>query len=225
MKGKEISSLVNMVSKSRSALPLLFAGAGLNRLTQANLVLPDETYKKDYWAEQKEKQRQAHNMKQKPASPPPPRKPNAERTFIMIKPDGVQRGLIGKIIERFEQKGFHLTAMKLTCPSEEHLEIHYGDLRQKPFFKSMINYMTFGPVCAMVWEGLGSVKTARKMLGETNPADSAPGSIRGDFCIETGRNICHGSDSVANAEKEIDLWFKKDELLEWKSHEADWINE
>merc|ERR1712170_222066 len=107
-----------------------------------------------------------------------------ERTFIMIKPDGVQRGLVGLIVQRFEQKGYQLQAMKLCRPSKEHLEQHYADLAGKPFFPGLIEYMLMGPVCAMVWQGLGAVKTGRKMLGETKPADSLPGSIRGDFCID-----------------------------------------
>ena len=106
-----------------------------------------------------------------------------ERTYIMIKPDGVQRGLIGDIVKRFEQKGFKLVAAKLYSPSRAHFEKHYEDLKGKKFFPSMIDYMITGPVFCMVWAGKGAVKTGRKMLGETNPADSLPGSIRGDFCL------------------------------------------
>merc|ERR1712070_388114 len=112
--------------------------------------------------------------------------------------------------------------MKLTRPSKEHLEKHYEDLSSKPFFPGLIEYMTMGPVCAMVWQGLGAVKTGRKMLGETKPADSLPGSIRGDFCIDVGRNICHGSDSVESAEKEIALWFPEGTNA-WTSHSQGWI--
>merc|ERR1739848_663282 len=114
---------------------------------------------------------------------------NRERTFIMIKPDGVQRGLVGEIIKRFEQKGFKLVAMKMMQASVEHLEEHYADLSKKPFFPGLVKYMASGPVVPMVWEGLNVVKTGRVMLGETNPKDSAPGTIRGDFCIQVGRNI------------------------------------
>merc|ERR1711863_69762 len=131
-----------------------------------------------------------------------------ERTFIMIKPDGVQRGLVGDIIKRFEQKGFKLVAMKFMQASEEHLRQHYADLSARPFFPGLVKYMGSGPVVPMVWEGLNVVKTGRVMLGETNPAASAPGTIRGDFCIQVGRNICHGSDAVESAKKEIALWFK-----------------
>lgn len=113
--------------------------------------------------------------------------PNQERTFIMVKPDGVQRGLVGEIIRRFEAKGFKLVALKFQQASEELLQKHYADLSSRPFFPSLIQYMQMGPVVPMVWEGLNVVKTGRQMLGETNPADSKPGTIRGDFCIQTGR--------------------------------------
>lgn len=137
---------------------------------------------------------------------------NQERTFIAVKPDGVQRGLVGKIIARFEEKGFKLVALKMLKASTNLLEQHYADLSKKPFFPGLVKFMSSGPVVAMVWEGKGVVKTGRKMLGETNPADSLPGTIRGDYCIDIGRNICHGSDSVDTANKEIALWFKDDEL-------------
>ncbi|ELW62253.1 Nucleoside diphosphate kinase B [Tupaia chinensis] len=150
---------------------------------------------------------------------------NLERTFIAIKPDGVQRGLVGEIIKRFEQKGFHLVAMKFLRASEEHLKQHYIDLKDRPFFPGLVKYMNSGPVVAMVWEGLNVVKTGRVMLGETNPADSKPGTIRGDFCIQVGRNIIHGSDSVKSAEKEISLWFKPEELVDYKSCAHDWLYE
>ncbi|EFB21691.1 hypothetical protein PANDA_015625, partial [Ailuropoda melanoleuca] len=161
-----------------------------------------------------------------------------ERTFIAIKPDGVQRGLVGEIIKRFEQKGFRLVAMKFLQASEELLKQHYIDLKDRPFFPGLVKYMNSGPVVAManlmvvplpdcfqVWEGLNVVKTGRMMLGETNPADSKPGTIRGDFCIQVGRNIIHGSDSVKSAEKEISLWFKPEELVHYKSCAFDWIYE
>ncbi|KAG9640142.1 nucleoside diphosphate kinase, partial [Aureobasidium melanogenum] len=150
---------------------------------------------------------------------------SSEQTFIAIKPDGVQRGLIGPIISRFENKGFKLSAIKLTTPGQEHLEKHYSDLSDKPFFRSLISYMSSGPICAMVWEGRDAVKTGRTLLGATNPLASAPGTIRGDFAIDVGRNVCHGSDTVENAQKEIALWFKKDELNSWKLAQNDWIYE
>merc|ERR1711977_373035 len=130
-----------------------------------------------------------------------------EQTYIMVKPDGVQRGLVGEIIGRFEKRGFKLVALKLVQASVEHLEKHYADLKEKPFFPGLVKYMAAGPVVAMVWEGKDVVKTGRVMLGATNPLASAPGTIRGDFAIDVGRNICHGSDSVESAQKEIGLWF------------------
>merc|ERR1711893_417297 len=150
---------------------------------------------------------------------------STERTLIAIKPDGVQRGLVSKIIERFEQRGYKLVAMKLCMPGKEHLEKHYADLSSKPFFAGLVEYMNSGPICAMVWEGLNVVAQGRVMLGATNPKDSAPGTIRGDFCIEVGRNICHGSDAVASAEKEIALWFKPEELISWESASKSWVYE
>merc|ERR1712153_258234 len=146
-----------------------------------------------------------------------------ERTFIMVKPDGVQRGLVGRIIQRFEQKAFHMVAMKLCSPSRAHMETHYEDLSGRSFFAGMISYMMSGPVCAMVWQGQGVVLTGRKMLGATMPADSNPGTIRGDYCIHVGRNICHGSDSVESANKEIAHWFKPEELTNWTSMQHDWV--
>merc|ERR1719474_124895 len=138
-----------------------------------------------------------------------------ERTFIMVKPDGVKRGLIAEIIKRFEQKGFKLVGAKLMQASLELVEKHYVDLKSKPFYKGLCAFISSAPVFPMVWEGKGVVATGRTMLGETDPAKSAPGSIRGDFCIDIGRNIIHGSDSVETAKKEIALWFKEEELVEW----------
>merc|ERR1712244_194209 len=150
---------------------------------------------------------------------------NRERTFIMLKPDAVQRGLVGEIIKRFEQKGFKLVAMKMMHASEDLLKKHYADLSSKKFFPGLIKYMSSGPVVPMVWEGLNVVKTGRVMLGATNPADSAPGTIRGDFCIQVGRNICHGSDAVESTNKEIALWFKPEELCSYDSCQKDWVYE
>jgi nucleoside-diphosphate kinase len=132
---------------------------------------------------------------------------NNERTFIMVKPDGVQRNLSGEIMARFERRGFKLLACQLMRPSEELLKEHYSSLAHLPFFPHMIKFMGSGPVMAMVFQGKAAVKTGRMMLGTTNPLDSAPGTVRGDFCLDVGRNICHGSDSVENAEREIALWF------------------
>ncbi len=147
-----------------------------------------------------------------------------ERSFIMIKPDGVQRGLVGTIISRFETKGFKLVAMKLAQPGKEHFEKHYSDLSSKGFFPGLVSYAASGPVVAMVWEGNNVVKTGRKMLGATRPDDSEPGTIRGDFCIDVGRNVIHGSDSVESANKEIELWFGA-ELTSWEHHSNSWVYE
>ena len=147
-----------------------------------------------------------------------------ERTFIMVKPDGVQRGLVGDIISRFEKKGFKLVGLKMDAPAKEHFEQHYADLNGKPFFPSLIAYASSGPVVAMVWEGNNVVATGRKMLGATRPDDSAPGTIRGDFCIDVGRNVIHGSDSVESANKEIGLWFGE-KVTSWKSHSESWVYE
>jgi nucleoside-diphosphate kinase len=142
----------------------------------------------------------------------------------MIKPDGVQRGLIGEIIKRFEAKGYKLVAMKLTAPGKEHMEQHYKDLSSKGFFAGLIAYMTSGPVCAMVWEGANVVVEGRKMLGATMPSASAMGTIRGDFCIEVGRNVCHGSDSVESANDEIAHWFPEG-VCEYEACAKSWIYE
>ncbi|XP_053222056.1 nucleoside diphosphate kinase 3 isoform X1 [Podarcis raffonei] len=148
-----------------------------------------------------------------------------ERTFLAIKPDGVQRHLVGEIIRRFEKKGFKLVAMKLMQASEDLLKEHYIALRERPFYNRLVKYMSSGPVVAMVWQGLEVVKTARVMIGETNPADSKPGTIRGDFCIEVGKNVIHGSDSVESAQREILLWFRTDELACWEDSADHWIYE
>ncbi|XP_067859406.1 nucleoside diphosphate kinase 3 [Heptranchias perlo] len=148
-----------------------------------------------------------------------------ERTFIAIKPDGVQRRLVGEIIHRFEQKGFKLVGMKIMQASEDLLKAHYFELRDQPFYNRLVKYMSSGPLVTMVWQGLNVVKTARAMLGETNPADSAPGTIRGDLCVEVSRNVIHGSDSVESAIHEISLWFRPDELVCWNDCADDWIYE
>ena len=147
-----------------------------------------------------------------------------ERTYIMIKPDGVQRGLVGEIVARFERRGYQLKGLKLFQASEELLRQHYKDLTEKKFFPSLLEYMLSGPVCCMVWEGTNAVKVGRQMLGATNPQESNPGTIRGDFALDVGRNVCHGSDSVENAELEIKLWFG-DGLTEWDSHSEAWVYE
>ncbi|KAI7797200.1 NME/NM23 nucleoside diphosphate kinase 2a [Triplophysa rosa] len=148
---------------------------------------------------------------------------NEERTFIAIKPDGVQRGFVGEIITRFEQKGFKLVALKLIQASDDLLREHYSDLKDRLFFPGLVSYMSSGPVVAMVWEGFNVIKTGRVMLGETNPIDSKPGTIRGDFCVQVSRNIIHGSDSVESANAEINLWFKPEELCDYSKCQHNWL--
>jgi len=148
-----------------------------------------------------------------------------ERTFIAIKPDGVQRGLIGEIINRFEKKGYKLVAIKSIQPTEAFAKEHYADLSNKPFFPSLVKYFSSGPVVAMVWEGKNVIATGRKLIGATNPAAAEPGSIRGDLCIEMGRNIIHGSDSKEAAHDEINLWFKSNEIADYKRAIQPWISE
>ncbi len=149
-----------------------------------------------------------------------------ERTFIALKPDAVQRGLIGEIVSRFERKGFKLVGMKLTQVTRAMAEEHYGEHKEKPFFKGLVDFITSGPIVALAWEGDNVVETARKMMGATNPKDSAPGTIRGDFSIDLGRNIIHGSDSVASAERELKIFFSKDELLpSWNRSTEGWVYE
>ncbi|KAJ4727284.1 Nucleoside diphosphate kinase family protein [Melia azedarach] len=147
-----------------------------------------------------------------------------EQTFIMIKPDGVQRGLVGEIISRFEKKGFSLKGLKLLTVERSFAEKHYEDLSAKPFFPGLVEYIISGPVVAMVWEGKNVVATGRTIIGATNPSASAPGTIRGDFAIDVGRNVIHGSDSVASATKEIALWFPEG-IVSWQSSLHSWIYE
>ena len=132
---------------------------------------------------------------------------NQERTFLAVKPDGVQRGLIGDIIARFEKRGYKLVGLKMVWPSEEMAKEHYADLSTKKFFGGLTKFFSSGPVVCMCWEGKDIIKQGRQMLGETQPLASKPGSIRGDFSIDLGRNICHGSDSPEAAQHELKMWF------------------
>ena len=145
-----------------------------------------------------------------------------ERTFTAIKPDGVHRGLIAEIIGRFENKGFKLVGLKQLIPSKELAEKHYGVHKDRPFFNDLVNFISSGPVIAMVWEGSGVIANARKLIGATNPLESDPGTIRGDFAINIGRNIIHGSDSKDTADFEINLWFNENELNEWDPSDNEW---
>ncbi|KAF0889289.1 hypothetical protein E2562_022839 [Oryza meyeriana var. granulata] len=150
---------------------------------------------------------------------------SVEQSYIMIKPDGVQRGLVGEIISRFENKGFLLKGLKLfQCPKDLAQE-HYKDLKDKPFFPKLIEYITSGPVVCMAWEGDGVVASARKLIGATNPLQAEPGTIRGDLAVQTGRNVVHGSDSPDNGKREVTLWFKEGELCQWESVQTPWLIE
>lgn len=148
-----------------------------------------------------------------------------ERTFLAVKPDGVQRGLVGEIIRRYEAKGFTLVGLKMIMVSKDLAEQHYGEHKEKPFFPGLVQFITSGPVVAMVWEGKGVVASARKIIGVTNPLNSEPGTIRGDYGVDVGRNIIHGSDAVDTAEREINLWFKPEELTAWQPAATSWIYE
>ena len=148
-----------------------------------------------------------------------------ERTFIMIKPDGVQRHLTGEIIHRFESKGFTLVGLKMMSVSRELAEKHYDVHKGKPFFSGLIDFITSAPVIAMVWEGESVVSAARNIIGATNPVTAVPGSIRGDFGVSIGRNLIHGSDAIETAKTEIDLWFKDEELVNWQPVRQSWLYE
>ncbi|AFZ54169.1 nucleoside-diphosphate kinase [Cyanobacterium aponinum UTEX 3222] len=148
-----------------------------------------------------------------------------ERTFIMIKPDGVQRNLVGEIIKRFEQKGFTLAGLKLMQVSRELAEKHYDVHKERPFFNSLVEFIVSSPVVAMVWQGEGVVASARKLIGATDPLAAEPGTIRGDFGIEIGRNIIHGSDAIETAQREISLWFSEEEICSWENSMKPWLKE
>jgi nucleoside-diphosphate kinase len=148
-----------------------------------------------------------------------------ERTFVMIKPDAVQRGLIGEIISRLEKKGLKIVAMKMINVSKELAEMHYAEHREKPFFQSLVDYITSAPVVAMVVEGRNAVKVVRTLVGATNPVEALPGTIRGDFGMDIGRNVIHASDSLESAEREISLFFKPEEIVEYRRIDEDWLYE
>ncbi|MBS2770257.1 nucleoside-diphosphate kinase [Anoxybacteroides rupiense] len=146
-----------------------------------------------------------------------------ERTFLMVKPDGVQRNLIGEIVSRFEKKGFQLVGAKLMQVSRELAEQHYAEHKERPFFGELVDFITSGPVFAMVWEGENVIATARQMMGKTNPQEAVPGTIRGDFGLTVGKNVIHGSDSPASAEREINLFFQKEELVNYSKLIHEWV--
>lgn len=146
-----------------------------------------------------------------------------EKTFLMVKPDGVQRNVIGEVVKRFENKGYKLAAAKLMVISNELAEEHYGEHKERPFFGELVDFITSGPVFAMVWEGENVIKTARNMMGATNPGEAASGTIRGDFGLTVGKNIIHGSDSPESAEREINLFFNEKEIVSYNKQDSEWI--
>jgi nucleoside-diphosphate kinase len=148
-----------------------------------------------------------------------------ERTLVLVKPDGVQRGLIGEVVSRLERRGLRLVAAKFIQVSNELAETHYAIHKGKPFYAGLIQYITSAPVMAMVWDGPNAVAAVRQTMGATRPTEAAPGSLRHDFALEIGRNLTHASDTVENGEKEVALWFKKEELVDWKRDTDRWIFE
>ena len=149
----------------------------------------------------------------------------SQRTFIMVKPDGVQRNLVGEVISRFERRGLKMCGLKMLHASQALLSSHYAEHEGRPFFGSLLKYVGSGPVVAMCWEGGNSIEVGRKLLGTTKPVESAPGTIRGDYCLDVGRNLIHGSDSPASAARELGLWFAPEETPMWDQHSSNWIYE
>ncbi|WP_080874369.1 nucleoside-diphosphate kinase [Oceanobacillus timonensis] len=146
-----------------------------------------------------------------------------EKTFLMVKPDGVQRNLIGDIVARFEQKGFKLAGAKLMTVSADLAEQHYAEHKERPFFGELVDFITSGPVFAMVWEGDNVIASARTIMGKTNPSEALPGTIRGDYGMNVGKNIIHGSDSPESASREINLFFNEEELNDYNKQDETWI--
>lgn len=148
-----------------------------------------------------------------------------EKTLVLVKPDGVQRGLIGEVIARLEHRGLRLVAAKFIQVSQELAKKHYAEHEGKVFFDGLIRYITSAPVMAMVWEGPKAVSAVRQMMGSTRPTDAAPGTLRHDFALEVGRNLTHASDSPETGQKEVELWFSSEELVDWKRAADPWIFE
>ncbi len=148
-----------------------------------------------------------------------------ERTLVLVKPDGVQRGLVGEVISRLEKRGLRLVAANFMDVSRELAEKHYAVHQGKPFYDPLINYITSSPVMAMVWEGPNAVAAVRQTMGATRPTEAAPGSIRHDYALEVGRNLTHASDSPENGEKEVTLWFDSTELVSWDRAIDRWVFE
>ena len=148
-----------------------------------------------------------------------------ERTLVLVKPDGVQRGLIGEIVGRLERRGLRLVGAKFIQVSKELAETHYAIHKGKPFYDGLIKYITSAPVMAMVWEGPNAILAVRQTMGSTRPTEAAPGSIRHDFALDVGRNLTHASDSVENGQKEVALWFEPTELVDWARAIDQWVFE
>lgn len=148
-----------------------------------------------------------------------------ERSLVLVKPDGVQRGLIGEVITRLENRGLKLVGAKFMKVSQDLAEEHYGIHKGKPFYDGLIAYITSSPVMAMAWEGPNAIAAIRQTMGSTRPTEAAPGSIRHDFALQVGRNLTHASDSVENGSTEVNLWFSTDELIEWNRTLDAWILE
>jgi nucleoside-diphosphate kinase len=145
-----------------------------------------------------------------------------ERTFVMVKPDGLQRGLVNKVMKKFEQRGYKLVGIKLVRPPREVFELHYHHLEGRDFYARMLDYLTAGPVCVMVWEGNNAVAAGKQILGKTYAHEWTPGTLRGDFGVHVERSICHASDTVENAQVEVALWFPEG-VVEWTLGVADWL--
>jgi nucleoside-diphosphate kinase len=148
-----------------------------------------------------------------------------ERTLVLIKPDAMQRGLASEILGRLERRGLRIVGLKLMQVDRALAERHYGEHRGKPFFDGLVRYITSCPIIAAVFEGTGAVESVRSTMGKTNPRDAAPGTIRGDFGLEIGRNLVHGSDSLESAEREVSLFFQPSEVLEVKRSVDEWVFE
>ena len=153
------------------------------------------------------------------------RKDGVERTLVLLKPDAIQRGLIGDIISRFEHKGLKIVGLKLMWLDKERASRHYAHHKDKPFFKNLLSYITSGPLVTMVVEGLNAVEAVRKLVGATDPHEALPGTIRHDFGMHVGRNLIHASDSKESAEKEITMFFDIDEIVEYKRMDEEWLYE
>ncbi len=148
-----------------------------------------------------------------------------ERTLVLVKPDGVQRALVGEVISRLERRGLKIAGLKLLQMSRQLAERHYGTHKSKPFFPGLVGFITSGPIVAIVLEGKGAVQVVRTLMGETDPQKSAPGTIRGDLALEIGMNIIHGSDSVETAKKEIRLFFSPEEIVDYTRTVDKWVIE